>query len=105
MASISEERAKELIEQAIATAVAPGGAVYAAVVEQLQTAAGPGGAVQIATDAALEASEAKLLKEFHELHGDFDKKADDRFPWRAVLRRMSAPQWKAAWDVVTDPDS
>ena len=102
----SEEQVKTLIAEAIEAATKPGGAIYNSVVEriteQLTTATLPGGTVY----AAVEES-AKPGGVVHTAFtNEYNRAADQEYPWRAVLRSLTVSQWKATWEALTvDPDS
>ena len=41
----------------------------------------------------------------HTLAEAFNVQADAEYPWRSVLRKLSVPEWDAAWKgLVVDPD-
>ena len=87
MANITEERTRVLIEEAIAAAVRDGGAVHAATTAVIAEQSRAGGGIHTA------------------FSGAFDTRADAEFPYRAVLRGLSAAQWRATWaSIKVDPD-
>ncbi|CAK0895822.1 unnamed protein product [Prorocentrum cordatum] len=102
----SDEQVKTLIAEGIKVETQPGGAIYNSVVEgiaeQLSTAPLPGGTVY----AALEES-AKPGGAVHAAFtNEYNRAADEEYPWRAVLRNLTVAQWKATWEALTvDPDS
>ena len=87
MAALTEERVRALIGEAIGTAVGNGGAIHTAASNLIEEQSRP---------------EGSIYKAFS---GAFDAKADAEFPFRAVLRGLSAAQWRAAWEAIkADPD-
>ncbi|CAK0828811.1 unnamed protein product, partial [Prorocentrum cordatum] len=95
-----------LIAEAIMAETQPGGAIYNSVVEriaeQLSTASLPGGTVYAAVEESAKPGGAVHAA----FTNEYNRAADEEYPWRAVLRNLTVTQWKATWEALTvDPDS
>ena len=108
----------EAIQTAIAAALAPNGAIHTAILAEIQKAFEQGqpgdlaivaGATSVVNTCAVPAV-AEALKDKNSeisqlIKSEYDRRADESFPYRAKLRELSVAEWTAAWrDLVVDSD-
>ena len=103
-----------MAEAAIQAALEQGGAIRAAILQEIANAFQPGQAGNLAVKAAvkdetIDAVAAALKDPASDLStlvkDEYDRRADAEFPYRAKLRGLSIADWVAAWrDLVVDQD-
>ena len=97
---VGEDRVKALIDEAIATACAPSGAVHAAVLASITKEVGVDGTIGVAATRAVGEGLSRATR-----IPDFQAQADADFPFRKVLRNLSPDQIRRAWfAIMVDTD-
>ena len=106
--------ATAMAEAAIQAALEQGGAIRAAILQEIANAFQPGQTGDLAVKAAVKDETidavASALKDPAShlstlVKDEYDRRADAEFPYRAKLRGLSITDWVAAWrDLVVDQD-
>ena len=108
----------EAVQAAIATALAPAGAIHDVILAEIKKAFEQGQPGDVAITAcssaavntlAVPAVVAALKDKKSELSelvkSEYDRRADESFPYRVLLRGLTVAEWTAAWrDLVVDSD-
>ncbi|MCP4516165.1 MAG: hypothetical protein GY824_13180, partial [Delftia sp.] len=108
----------DAVQAAIAAALEPAGAIHSAILAEIGKAfeQGQPGELAIAAGAAAAvnthacACVAAALKDkdsevYQLIQSEYDRRADETFPYRAKLRLLTVAEWAAAWrDLVVDSD-